>query len=92
MTGATRGHGRWWRPRSLRTQLLLWLITLHVLAAVLTAWFSFLAYGNLVHNALDDQMRLVAESYTGSDQPKTPREKAASPSISRGVFGWSLPV
>ena len=29
--------GRWWRPRSLRTQLLLWLITLHLVATVLTA-------------------------------------------------------
>ncbi|MFH0134439.1 sensor histidine kinase [Variovorax sp. VaC1] len=86
MNGATRGHGRWWRPRSLRTQLLLWLITLHVLAAVLTAWFSFLAYGNLVHNALDDQMRLVAESYTGSDQPKTPREMDGEAAFSRGAF------
>ncbi|WP_447747832.1 sensor histidine kinase [Variovorax boronicumulans] len=83
MTGAVR---RWWRPRSLRTQLLLWLVTLHVVAAVLTAWFSFLAYGNLVHNALDDQMRLVAESYAGNDPPKTPRAMDGEAAFSRGAF------
>jgi two-component system OmpR family sensor kinase len=88
MTGAERGRGRgrWWRPRSLRTQLLWWLITLHVVAAVLTAWFSFLAYGNLVHNALDDQMRLVAESYAGGDPVKTPRQMDGEAAFSRGAF------
>ena len=53
---------RWWRPRSLRTQLLFWLVTLHLVAAAITAWFTFVAYGDLVHNALDEQMRLVADS------------------------------
>ncbi|MFM9924233.1 ATP-binding protein [Variovorax sp. H27-G14] len=86
MTGATRSAGRWWRPRSLRTQLLLWLITLHLGAAVLTAWFSFVAYGNLVHNALDDQMRLVAESYAGSDPLKLPRPLDGEAAFSRGAF------
>jgi len=78
--------GRWWRPHSLRTQLLLWLITLHLVGAVVTAWFSFLAYGNLVHNALDDQMRLVAESYAGGDPPKTPRAVDGEAAFTRGVF------
>ncbi len=77
---------RWWRPRSLRTQLLFWLITLHLGAAVLTAWFSFVAYGNLVHNALDDQMRLVAESYAGSDPQKLPRPIDGEAAFSRGTF------
>ncbi|MFL9665783.1 sensor histidine kinase [Variovorax sp. AB1(2024)] len=86
MTGADRGSGRWWRPHSLRTQLLLWLITLHLGAAVLTAWFSFVAYGNLVHNALDDQMRLVAESYAGSDPLKIPRPMDGEAAFSRGAF------
>lgn len=86
MNGAVRGGGRWWRPRSLRTQLLLWLITLHLGAAVLTAWFSFVAYGNLVHNALDDQMRLVAESYTGSDPSKLPPPMDGEAAFSRGAF------
>ena len=86
MNGVSRGKGRWWRPRSLRTQLLLWLVTLHLGAAVLTAWFSFVAYGNLVHNALDDQMRLVAESYAGSDPQKLPRPMDGEAAFSRGAF------
>lgn len=86
MNGVSRGPGRWWRPRSLRTQLLFWLITLHLGAAVLTAWFSFVAYGNLVHNALDDQMRLVAESYAGSDPQKLPRPMDGEAAFSRGAF------
>jgi len=85
MSGAVQA-GRWWRPRSLRTQLLLWLITLHLVATVLTAWFSFEAYGHLVHNALDDQMRLVAESYAGSDPPKTPRPMDGEAAFSRGAY------
>ncbi|EJL69362.1 sensor histidine kinase [Variovorax sp. Varisp85] len=86
MNGASRGTGRWWRPRSLRTQLLLWLVTLHLGAAMLTAWFSFVAYGNLVHNALDEQMRLVAESYAGSDPAKLPRPMNGEAAFSRGAF------
>lgn len=86
MNGAARGMGRWWRPRSLRTQLLLWLVTLHLGAAMLTAWFSFVAYGNLVHNALDEQMRLVAESYAGSDPAKLPRPMDGEAAFSRGAF------
>ncbi|MEJ8846922.1 sensor histidine kinase [Variovorax rhizosphaerae] len=65
---SSRDRGRW-RPRSLRTRLLLWLITLHVIAAVATAWFSFGAYGRMVHTFMDDQMRLVAESRAGNRKP-----------------------
>ncbi|KQW57831.1 sensor histidine kinase [Variovorax sp. Root411] len=86
MNPGVRGTGRWWRPRSLRTQLLLWLVTLHLGAAMLTAWFSFVAYGNLVHNALDEQMRLVAESYAGSDPAKLPRPMDGEAAFSRGAF------
>ena len=75
-----------WRPRSLRMQLLMWLITLHLIAAVLTAWFSFVAYGRLVHNSMDDQMRLVAESYTGSDRAKTPRQMDGETAFTQGAF------
>jgi len=86
MTDGAAQSGRWWRPRSLRMQLLLWLITLHLVGAVATAWFSFLAYGNLVHNALDDQMRLVAESYAGNDPPKMPRAVDGEAAFTRGAF------
>ncbi|MDQ0073782.1 signal transduction histidine kinase [Variovorax boronicumulans] len=74
------------RPRSVRTQLLLWLITLHLAAAVLTGWFTFIAYGHLVHNALDDQMRLVAESYGGGDSQKTPRPLDADEIFEHGAI------
>jgi len=78
--------GRWWRPRSLRTQLLFWLVTLHLVAAALTAWFTFVAYGDLVHNALDEQMRLVADSYAGSGQSRTPRPLDGNAALVRGSF------
>lgn len=78
--------GAWRRPRSLRTQLLLWLITLHLVGAALTAWFSFEGFGRLVHNSMDEQMRLVAESYAGGDQPKTPREMDGEAAFTRGTF------
>ncbi|BEP37826.1 ATP-binding protein [Variovorax sp. V59] len=78
--------GRWWRPRSLRTQLLFWLVTLHLVAAALTAWFTFVAYGDLVHNALDEQMRLVADSYAGSGQSGTPRPLDGNAALVRGSF------
>jgi len=78
--------GRWWRPRSLRTQLLFWLVTLHLVAAALTAWFTFVAYGDLVHNALDEQMRLVADSYAGSDPPRSPRLLDGHAALVRGAF------
>ncbi|MET3498121.1 sensor histidine kinase [Variovorax boronicumulans] len=86
MTDGAAQAARWWRPRSLRTRLLLWLITLHLVGALATVWFSFLAFGNLVHNALDDQMRLVAESYAGNDPAKTPRPVAGEAALSRGAF------
>ena len=80
------GAGRWRRPRSLRTQLLFWLVTLHLVAAAITAWFTFVAYGDLVHNALDEQMRLVADSYAGGDPPRTPRPLDADAALLRGAF------
>ncbi|KLN53412.1 sensor histidine kinase [Variovorax paradoxus] len=82
----TAARGRWWRPRSLRTQLLFWLVTLHLVAAALTAWFTFVAYGDLVHNALDEQMRLVADSYAGSGQSRTPRPLDGNAALVRGAF------
>ncbi len=53
----------WYHPRSLRAQLLLWLVTLYVVAAGATAWFSYGGYGRLVNTFLDEQMRLVASSH-----------------------------
>jgi len=55
--------GSRWRPRSLRGQLLAWLIGVHLLALACTAWFAYVLYGRLVDNFMDDQMQLVAESH-----------------------------
>jgi two-component system OmpR family sensor kinase len=63
------------RPRSLRRQLLTWLTTLHIVAMIGTAWFSYGAYERLVHSFMDDQMRLVASSYAAA------REATALPLV-----------
>jgi two-component system OmpR family sensor kinase/two-component system sensor histidine kinase QseC len=75
-----------WRPRSLRTRLLLWLITLHVFAAVVTAWFSWGAYGRLVHTFMDDQMRTVAETYAASHKPAQLQSLDRDEVVVRGAF------
>jgi two-component system OmpR family sensor kinase len=76
----------WWRPGSLHKQLLLWLITLHLLAGGITALFSFVAYGRLVHNFMDEQMLLVAESYSGGDLPKALQPVSEKAAITQGTF------
>ncbi|MEJ8826846.1 ATP-binding protein [Variovorax humicola] len=75
-----------WRPRSLRTRLLLWLITLHVIAAAVTAWFSWGAYGRLVHTFMDDQMRLVAESHATDRKPGQLQSLETADVLTRGAF------
>jgi len=52
-----------WRRRSLRGRLLVWLLTLHLVVGGLTAWFSYGVYGRVIHHFMDDQMRLLADSY-----------------------------
>ncbi len=54
-----------WRPRSLRARLVAWLIGLHLLALAATTWLSYVVYGRLVNNFMDDQMQLVAEARSG---------------------------
>jgi len=56
---------RWRRPRSLGGRLLVWLVLLHLVAMAATAWFSYAIYGNVIQNLLDEQMRVVANSYAG---------------------------
>ena len=52
-----------WRRHSLGGQLLVWLIALYLVAIATTAWFSYVAYGRLINNFMDEQMRLVADSH-----------------------------
>ena len=51
--------------RSLRGQLLFWLVLLHLAAMAATAWVSYSIYGRVIENLLDKQMRAVADSYAG---------------------------
>jgi len=76
------GAGRY----SLRRRLLLGLVTLHVLAAGLTAWLSYGAYGRLVHTFMDDQMRLVAESYAANRKPAQLPALGPDDVAARGAF------
>jgi len=53
------------RPPSLRRQLLAWLVLLHLLAIVATAWAAYEIYGRAIESLRDDQMVTLAESYLG---------------------------
>lgn len=72
--------------RSLRSQLLVWLVALHLVAIAATAWFSYVAYGKLVNSFMDDQMRLVAESYATHHRAPVLQPVTADAAIHRGAF------
>lgn len=60
-----------WGNRSLRRRLLAWLLPLYVLVAVAAGTVAYWGYGRLVHTFMDDQMRLLADSYVGrADLPE----------------------
>ncbi len=87
MSGAAGGVARpWWRPRSLRGQLLLWLVTLHLAAAAVTAWFSYGAYGRLVNNFMDEQMRVVADSHVTNHKAPVLQPVADESALAQGAF------
>ena len=66
------------RPPSLRRRLLLWLVLLHLLAIVATAWASYAIYDRVIEGLRDDQMRTLAESYAGRrEAPSLPALPAA---------------
>lgn len=80
------------RLRSLRGRLLLWLVALHLVAIAATVWFSYVAYGRLVNNFMDDQMRLVAESHATHHRPPTLDATTRDDALRRGSFAvqvWS---
>lgn len=70
-------------PRSIRGKLLLWLVSLHLGAAVFAAVFSYFSYGRMVHAFMDDQMQLLADSY--ANQQGTPVLHQA---VEDSVFDW----
>ncbi|MFM9425893.1 two-component system OmpR family sensor kinase [Variovorax sp. GrIS 2.14] len=90
MIDALRASRAWGRPHSLRGQLLWWLLTLHLIAAGLTAWSAYVVYGRLVHNFMDDQMRLVAESYTSHHRPPALLPLPEAADLGRGAFVLQL--
>ena len=53
----------WSRPASLRGRLLRWLVAVNLLAMVVTAWLSYLAFDRSIQQFMDDQMLLVARSH-----------------------------
>jgi two-component system OmpR family sensor kinase/two-component system sensor histidine kinase QseC len=74
------------RRRSLRGQLLVWLVALYVVAIATTAWFSYIAYGRLVNNFMDDQMRLVAESHATHHRLPLLEPVSREDALRRGTF------
>lgn len=52
-----------WIPRSLRGQLVLWLLPLHLLATALIGGVFYVSYGAIVYGFMDGQMRSLANSY-----------------------------
>jgi two-component system OmpR family sensor kinase len=77
-----RDH-RWYRPCSLRGKLLLWLVSLHLIAAAAAGWVSYVSYGRMVHAFMDDQMQVLANSYAANDSVP-----ALQPLSEQGVFKW----
>jgi two-component system OmpR family sensor kinase len=73
----------WYMPCSLRGKLLLWLVSLHLIAAGAAAWTSYMSYGRMVHTFMDDQMQLLANSYAANDS--TPD---LQPLADQSVFKW----
>lgn len=53
------------RPRSLRGQLLLWLLPFPLLAAVLTGGVTYVAYDRVIRDFMDTQMEVFARSHAG---------------------------
>jgi len=74
------------KPHSLRRQLWWWLVGLHLAAMALTALFSYLAYGRIINTFMDEQMRLVADSYAGGAQSRTLQPLAGEKALRGGAF------
>ncbi|HZF85934.1 MAG TPA: two-component sensor histidine kinase, partial [Burkholderiaceae bacterium] len=68
------------RAPSLRRRLLVWLVLLHLLAIVATAWASYAIYDRVIEGLRDDQMRTLAESYAGR------REAPSLPTLPGGAL------
>jgi signal transduction histidine kinase len=54
-------------PRSLRGQLVLWLLPLHLLTTAIVGGVFYVSYGAIVYGFMDGQMRSLAQSYASRD-------------------------
>ncbi|SEM26966.1 two-component system, OmpR family, sensor kinase/two-component system, OmpR family, sensor histidine kinase QseC [Variovorax sp. YR750] len=83
----TAAPGRpWYSPGSLRAKLLLWLVLVHLLAAVGVAWFTYASYDRLIVTSKDDQMQTLAESYAGNANVPELRPTDQRSIFERGAF------
>lgn len=73
------------RPHSLRRQLWWWLVALCLAATAVTGLLSYLAYGRLIGTFMDEQMRLMAESYA-SGRPGVLQPLADAKAVRGGSF------
>lgn len=74
------------KAHSLRRQMWWWLVGLHLAAMALTALFSYLAYGRIIDTFMDEQMRLVADSYAGGTPSRTLQPLASEKALRSGAF------
>ncbi|QPF72237.1 HAMP domain-containing protein [Roseateles sp. DAIF2] len=82
------GRAPWYRPRSLRGQLLLWLVPLHLLAAVAAGWNFHACYSRLVYTFMDGQMAALAHSHAARSAAEV--AKAAPPPVvsDKQLYKW----
>lgn len=76
----------WRKPTSLRDRMLIGMGAVHILAAVLVAWFSYASLSNVLATAKDDQMQMLATSYSQSTRVPVMRNLSATDLIKRGIF------
>ncbi|WP_235582261.1 HAMP domain-containing sensor histidine kinase [Rhizobacter sp. Root1221] len=57
------GPPRWYRPRSLRGKLLIWLVPLYLVMALLSGVASCFRYEALIHRFMDELMETLAYSH-----------------------------
>ncbi|MBS0455221.1 MAG: two-component sensor histidine kinase [Proteobacteria bacterium] len=74
------------KAHSLRRQLWWWLVALHLAAMALTALFSYQAYGRIIGIFMDEQMRLVADSYAGGSRSRKLQPLAGQKALATGAF------
>jgi len=81
MTGAVpEASARWYRPRSLRGQIVLWLAPWILAGAVVAGGAFWASYSALIHTFMQYQMEILARSHlAGGPARAGPAELAAEP-------------